>query len=82
MLISACPVNAVARMVDTVYYISISRYTNGLIFKSDASGMVDTSNVDKDFVSSSIQTTFITNKFVTMSQIGSTSKVLLGGKVH
>ena len=45
MLISACPVNAVARMVDTSFYLSISKYRNGVVFMTDAD-VLDTKIVD------------------------------------
>ena len=81
MLISACPVNAVARMVDTSIYVAISALVNGVVYKVDASPIVNTANI-ADITYIVTNTTFTTATFTSMAQVGSTTKVLLGGRPH
>ena len=80
MLISACPINAVARMVDTPYYLSVSSIANGVVYKTDANQVVNMA-LDQDIVTSATVTTY-TSKFVTLAQVGSSTNVLLGGILH
>ena len=82
MLISACPVNAVARMVDTSIYVAISSVANGVVYKVDPSPIVTTAAVVGGMDISATTTTFTTDKFTSMAQVGSTRKVLLGGRPH
>ena len=79
MLISACPVNAVARMVDTSFYVAISALANGVVYKLDVSPMVNTAG-SAVMTLIDTTTTFTTDKFTSMAQVGSTTKVLLGGR--
>ena len=79
MLISACPVNAVTRMVDTSFYVAISALANGVVYKFDASPIVDTASYT-DITLIDTTTNFTTDKFTSMAQVGSTTKVLLGGR--
>ena len=81
MLISACPVNAVARMVDTSFYVAISAVANGVVYKIDASPMVNTA-VSAVMTLIVTTTSFTTDKFTSMAQVGSSTKVLLGGRPH
>ena len=77
MLISACPVNAVARMVETSFYVAISAVANGVVYKIDPSPMVNTAvTAIINYIVAT--TTFTTDKFTSMAQVGSTTKVLLG----
>ena len=81
MLISACPVNAVARMVDTSFYVAISALAKGVVYKVDASPIVDTAaSTTMTFIDTT--TNFTTDKFTSMAQVGSTTKVLLSGRPH
>ena len=80
MLISACPINAVSRMVDTTYYLSVSSIANGVVYKTDANQVVNMA-LDQDIVTSATVTTY-TSKFVTLAQVGSSTNVLLGGILH
>ena len=80
MLISACPVNAVARMVDTSFYVAISALANGVVYKVDASPIVNTAAFVGGMTFIVTTTTFTTDKFTSMAQVGSTTKVLLGGR--
>ena len=82
MLISACPVNGVARMVDTAYYVSISSKANGVVYKTDGSTIINTVTLNADIVSTATQTSYSAAKFVTLAQVGTSSQVILGGKVH
>ena len=82
MLISACPVNAVARMVDTSFYVAISAVANGVVYKLDASPINDTATYGPYIYYIVTTTTFLTDKFTSMAQVGSTTKVLLGGRPH
>ena len=72
MLISACPVNAVARMVDTSIYVAISALVNGVVYKVDASPIVNTAT---SAVMTLIDTTtnFTADKFTSMAQVSSTT---------
>ena len=78
MLISACPVNAVARMIDTSFYVAISAVVNGVVYKVDSSPMLDTAYAFLDLIETT--TNFTTDKVTSMAQVGSTTKVLLGGR--
>ena len=80
MLISACPVNAVARMVDTSFYVAISALANGIVYKIDASPIFYTATAAMALIDTT--TSFTTDKFTSMAQVGSTTKVLLGGRPH
>ena len=72
MLISACPVNAVARMVDTSFYVAISALANGVVYKVHASLIVDTAATA---IMTYIVTTtnFTAATFTSMAQVGSTT---------
>ena len=79
MLISACPVNAVARMIDTSFYVAISALANGVVYKVDASPINNTAGTA--IINYIVTTTnFTTAKFTSMAQVGSTTKVLLGSR--
>ena len=81
MLISACPINAVARMVDTTYYLSVSSIANGVVYFTDAN-QVGNTVADQDIVTTATVTSYTADKFLTLAQVGSSTNVLLGGILH
>ena len=79
MIMSACPVNAAARMLDTSYYIAVSSKQNGGIYKIDVTNALAAA-ANGGYITFTSTQTGHTSIYTAMAQAGNSNKVLLGGR--
>ena len=79
MIMSACPVNAAARMLGTVYYVAVSSKEDGIVYKIDVTTALAAAATG-NYITFASTTTAYTSTYTTMAQAGNSNNVLLGGK--
>ena len=78
MLISASPVQCIKKLSGSNYYLAISSYSNGSIYKIDASSLTYSATNDTDMPLVKSSTALTSSYYYDFVQVGSSTNVLIG----